>query len=318
IAVLYWDITSRIKNNQNIQDLQTFYQDDLDVGHHKGYNIAVRESFGLISHEEATTIVNLYDALNQSCYYYLAYLLLKKDNNQFASALLYENFLTPQWWAGFSFLAALEEMKELDIDIISIKNKYEKYAGRIFKDKNADRRQEKTLNVVYNAFTYLLKRKKYSDISINDILLESNVSRSTFYSYFKKKEDLLESICNLIFDHVFSHDLSKEKSHSFTDDHDKVHIITHILYHFLDERDLFDAISINESKYIFEQYLKERYMDTAKRALDSHLIKRKDVPEELQLQEIINNFILVLEYWQNSNYQESPENVTTYYLKICS
>ncbi len=108
-----------------------------------------------------------------------------------------------------------------------------------------DKRQEKTLKAIYDAFAKLINNKNYDDITIQDILDEANVGRSTFYCHFKTKNDLLLKISNDIFDHVFSNSLKEEKTHDFSKDllFDYKHLITHILYHLHDERELIKGIS---------------------------------------------------------------------------
>ena len=78
-----------------------------------------------------------------------------------------------------------------------------------------DKRKEKTINTIYNAFANLMREKDYDDITIQDLLEEASISRSTFYSHYKTKDELLLSISNHIFEHVFSKTLQEEKTHDF-------------------------------------------------------------------------------------------------------
>lgn len=56
-----------------------------------------------------------------------------------------------------------------------------------------DRRVARTRTALYDALLELVRRKDYDLISVEDILLEANVGRSTFYAHFASKDDLLES-----------------------------------------------------------------------------------------------------------------------------
>ena len=82
---------------------------------------------------------------------------------------------------------------------------------------NMDRRQRKTRQAIYDAFTTLLEKKNYSNITVQDIIDEADVGRSTFYSHFETKDELLKSLCTEIFNHVFSEKLVKESTHDFTE-----------------------------------------------------------------------------------------------------
>lgn len=58
-----------------------------------------------------------------------------------------------------------------------------------------DRRSEKTKEAIEQSFYQLLSEKKYPEITIQDILDRANVGRSTFYSHFHTKDELVTTIC---------------------------------------------------------------------------------------------------------------------------
>ncbi|MBO7253694.1 MAG: TetR/AcrR family transcriptional regulator, partial [Clostridia bacterium] len=62
-----------------------------------------------------------------------------------------------------------------------------------------DRRQKKTRNAIFKAFSRLLEKKKYENITVQEIIDEANVGRSTFYSHFETNDYLLKSMCSDIF-----------------------------------------------------------------------------------------------------------------------
>ena len=95
-----------------------------------------------------------------------------------------------------------------------------------------DRRQQKTRAAIFAAFEDLLTRKKYSKITIKDIIDEANVGRTTFYEHFETKDALLSEMCSNLFHHIFSTEADKETNHAFPLSHgDSRMVVTHILYH---------------------------------------------------------------------------------------
>ena len=63
-----------------------------------------------------------------------------------------------------------------------------------------DKRIQRTKRDLYNALFELLVQKKYEQITIKDIIGQAGYSRGTFYSHYKKKDDLLYEIVDTLFD----------------------------------------------------------------------------------------------------------------------
>lgn len=59
------------------------------------------------------------------------------------------------------------------------------------KRKVPDRRIERTRKALRAALHSLVAHRPYDEITLNDILTEANVGRSTFYLHFRDKDDLL-------------------------------------------------------------------------------------------------------------------------------
>ena len=177
---------------------------------------------------------------------------------------------------------------------------------------------ERTISSIYDGLTKCLKEKPYDEITIQDILDASSVSRSTFYAHFKTKNELLVSVCTHIFEHVFSHTLKEEKTHDFSKESifDYKHLITHIFYHIYDERELIDAIFMSESKNIFLDKMKDELSEFATVCTNSDLVSKKDIPQDLAKRLFISSFIITLEHWQKDNYKETPEMLTEYFVRL--
>ena len=55
-----------------------------------------------------------------------------------------------------------------------------------------DRRVARIRTALYDALVALIRRKDYQEITVEDILRDADVGRSTFYAHFTGKDDLLE------------------------------------------------------------------------------------------------------------------------------
>lgn len=182
-----------------------------------------------------------------------------------------------------------------------------------------DKRTEKTLDSIYEAFTILINTKNYDDITIQDILDKSNVGRSTFYTHFKTKNDLLLKVSEDIFTHVFSHSLQEEKSHDFSKDsiYDFKHLITHILYHVRDEKDLIRGILLSNGNNLFLDEFKNHLTKFANSYFNNYPYpKDSPLPLELKKQLLVDGFITILKYWIDDDFKETPEKLTEYFISL--
>ena len=182
-----------------------------------------------------------------------------------------------------------------------------------------DKRTLKTLDAIYEAFTILINTKDQDEITIQDILDKSNVGRSTFYTHFKTKNDLLLKISQDIFEHVFSHSLQEEKSHDFSKDsiYDFKHLITHILYHVKDEKELIKGILLSKGNNLFLSEFKNHLTKFANSYFNNYpYAKTNLLPLELKKQLLVDNFITILNYWINDNFIETPETLTEYFVSL--
>lgn len=173
-----------------------------------------------------------------------------------------------------------------------------------------------TTEKIYNAFAEVLLEKAYADVRIQDVLDKSGVARSTFYAHYKTKEELLKSICSTIFGHVFSHSLAEEKSHDFSKSSifDYKHFITHIFYHLHDEKTLVHAILLSQSKDTFLNFLRGELAEFATACVENNFVTGKNLPKSLKVNSIIENFVLLVEYWDETSFADTPERLTEYFL----
>ena len=109
-----------------------------------------------------------------------------------------------------------------------------------------DRRQRKTRAAIFAAFTRLLERKNYSSLTVQDIIDEADIGRTTFYAHFETKDELLKAICSDIFDHVFSHEIMNEDKHDFSEHNSFRDRRTHILYHLQEKQQSISGILTGE------------------------------------------------------------------------
>ncbi len=177
---------------------------------------------------------------------------------------------------------------------------------------DVDRRQTKTRKAVFKAFVELLEEKGYPSITIQDIIDRADIGRSTFYSHFETKDDLLNVLCENIFDHAFSRNHEKESTHDFSGRKDLKGELTHILYHLSDSQGYLKGILASESGDVFMRYFKDHLREVfGKEARPSP----DDVPPEYALEHNVCWFAETVRWWMDADRVEkySPEEVVEFF-----
>ncbi len=175
-----------------------------------------------------------------------------------------------------------------------------------------DRRQQKTRSAIYDALTKLLTKRRFEDITVQEIIDEANIGRSTFYSHFETKDQLLEEMCNEMFSHVFSDSLVPEGSHDFSENHSDIRaLLEHILWHISDHKDNIGSIMYGESEKLFTRYFSE-YLEKTFGELIVHM--DIDVPEDFKKQFVIGSFISTVKWWISTGLNQSPSEIINDYI----
>ena len=174
-----------------------------------------------------------------------------------------------------------------------------------------DRRQKKTRQAVYDAFTRLLEKNTYSNITVQEIIDEADIGRRTFYSHFETKDELLNALCREIFEHVFAEKLSRENTHDFSGrEKDLSGEITHILYHLQDSSRYISRILSCESGEMFMGYFKEYLGELFAPVLER---TETDIPKEYLLNHMVCDFAETVRWWmKHPDY--TPEEITRFFL----
>lgn len=174
-----------------------------------------------------------------------------------------------------------------------------------------DRRQRKTRNAIFQAFTGLLEQKTYSTLTVQEIIDEADISRSTFYAHFETKDELLKAMCTDIFDHVFSHEIMSEEHHDFSDKDSFQDHITHILCHLQEKQQSIKGIFSGECGEIFMRYLKE-YMY---QFFGRQLTDGGDIPREYRLNHAVSSFAETVHWWLKEHGDYTPEEIGGFFFK---
>lgn len=177
------------------------------------------------------------------------------------------------------------------------------------KEPGDDRWVQKTRRLLHEAMASLVHEKSYDDIVVKEILGRANVGRSTFYTHFAGKEELLESAIR-----------------------DVVHSVPPLLPARAVVQDAIIAFSLPILEYIdqrrrlcgvrtqgkafgafheqrLQPALAELIAAELQRACRSRPNASEPVPPELLVEHIAATFVLVLNWWIGSGSALGPQEV---------
>ncbi len=173
-----------------------------------------------------------------------------------------------------------------------------------------DRRQQKTRKAIFDAFRTLLESKRFDKITVQDIIDEANVGRSTFYAHFETKELLVSAMCSEIFYHIFENDPCQWTG----SDNALEGKLAHILWHIKDSKKDICGLILSDSSELFMKYFKEHLRDI----FEMHIADFKtDVPKDFLLNHLVSGFAETVRWWMKHGMKTSPETTAEYFLKLC-
>ena len=181
-----------------------------------------------------------------------------------------------------------------------------------------DRRQRKTREAIFNAFTELLSKKDFSQITVGEIIDGADVGRATFYSHFETKDFLLKEFCEELFCHIFDaeNDEGHEHRHIF-DCNGSDSVFLHLFQHLQkNDNNILNLLS-SQNNELFLRYFRTNLASL----VESHIIlfesqKSENVPKPFWKNHIVSVFTETLRWWIDNGIKETPEDITKYFFAV--
>ncbi|HBV50842.1 MAG TPA: TetR family transcriptional regulator [Clostridiales bacterium] len=181
-----------------------------------------------------------------------------------------------------------------------------------------DRRQRKTRAAIFKAFTKLLSEKKYNQITVQEIIDEADVGRTTFYSHFETKDLLLKELCEELFGHIIDTAMGLPHGHSHTS-YGKASdpVFLHLFQHLeKNDRNILELLS-SRNNDLFLGYFKSslRKLIISQYAEKGRL-RNPALPEDYLVNHISSSFVETVSWWIARKRKEAPETITEYFLAV--
>ncbi len=176
-------------------------------------------------------------------------------------------------------------------------------------EKKTDLRVIKTKNLIYNTLIELMKDKTFEEIKVSDICNKALINRSTFYSHYEDKYDLLVDFINSLKDE-FVTELNKNSSNLNTKEY-YIELIKIFLNHIEERKEMYTSIMINNRNSIM--------MDILLSVVNNDLLKKmsKDefkssIPDDIIVKFYLGGVINLGVEWLKDNTKYSKEEIINY------
>ena len=179
-----------------------------------------------------------------------------------------------------------------------------------------DRRQKKTREAIFKAFTELLSKKHYNSITVGEIIERANVGRATFYAHFETKDFLLKALCEELFCHIFdSADESREKHRHIFECDAPPSVMLHLFFHLQkNDNNILKLLSCQNNELFWKYFGKniEKLIESQLYLFKEH--QPPEIPENFWKYHISSTLVHTIRWWIDNRMKESPEAVTKYFL----
>jgi AcrR family transcriptional regulator len=179
--------------------------------------------------------------------------------------------------------------------------------------RGKDRRIQKTETLLRDALTSLIREKSYDSIVVKEILDRANVGRSTFYTHFRDKDELLASSI-----HEMLRSAGSKQLRSSSRPYEKIiffslPIFEHIHQHRHEDRRAADARMSSQSRAILHERLQnvlvELIGDDIEQGSRGRRIPAGKIPSNVLVNYIASTFVLVLNWWVETDSPLNPKEV---------
>ncbi len=184
------------------------------------------------------------------------------------------------------------------------------------KSKTMDRRIQKTLKLLHEALMALVVEKKYERISVQEILDRANVGRSTFYTHYRDKDELLLNS----FDDLRA---GLEASQAVTPvvagkSYERIIGFSHAMFaHAQGYRQVYAALIRSEAGPIVRQRIQKVIMDLIRVEFKKDAAKGRrtaaNLPSDLVIHYLASTLLSLLEWWVGEKSELSPESMNSIY-----
>ena len=181
-----------------------------------------------------------------------------------------------------------------------------------------DRRQKKTRAAIFSAFGRLLKKKRYSGITVQEILDEADISRSTFYAHFETKDNLLHAICEELFGHVLTSAADHHMNGGHFSGSAPESMFYHLFQHFAENENNIMGLLCSENNDLFLRFFKDSLNELVRSQLSDREMSSglSQLPEGFLAHHISSSFVETVLWWFRDGLKQTPEEIYRCFMAV--
>jgi AcrR family transcriptional regulator len=177
-----------------------------------------------------------------------------------------------------------------------------------------DRRAARTQKALHGALMSLIVRKGYEAITVQDIIDEADVGRSTFYSHYTGKEDLLRSgFQTLRAELAEAQRTAGAKSEAAQDE--PLGFSLAMFEHACEYRHIYKALLGGRGSVIAVNEIRRVLSEIVKKEL-SGVREDKAIPQDVRIQFVVGAFITVLTWLLERRPRLTPSQVDAMFRRL--
>lgn len=179
-------------------------------------------------------------------------------------------------------------------------------------EKKKDLRVVKTKNLLYQALIDLMKDKTFEEIKVSDICSKAMINRSTFYTHYEDKYELLvDFISNL--KEEFINELNKNNNNLNTREY-YIKLIELFLDHIESKKNVYSSIMINNRNSIMMDILLSVVNEDILNKIKTDSISKK-IPSDIIAKFYLGGVINLGVEWLSDNSKYTKDQIIEY-LKV--
>jgi len=180
----------------------------------------------------------------------------------------------------------------------------------------ADRRVSKTRKSIFSALSDLLQEKKFTNITVQDIIDRADIGRATFYAHFPTKDDVLVEYVEGIFE-----SLKQQLSGHFDNGEESRTLPVAALFaHIKDNEKTISDNFMSESGTVLYEKFKDYWRVRVRPMIAAHIPEGQSpsVPVDILTNHVISTMIELVQFWLQDGLRYTSEQMEQFFYQLIS